>query len=208
MDERTPHHGAHSHGGRVHVHASVDHLASDTGQSARLAIRLDGALMEALGAAADAIVRLATDRGRSILVRLDPPLDADRGTGTVRLDRFVRQALKAHLNESVDIENADARPVQRVELNPAVDVSMAHDLVPHIKKVLCEARTPVSIGAVLYVPFPKSHAGTTYEVQHVADGPGVVDDSTEIALQYHDAHLPDGAFDVTFEDVGGLSKQI
>ena len=118
--------------------------------------------MEALGVAADAIVRLATDRGRSILVRLDPPLDADRGTGTVRLDRFVRQALKAHLNESVDIEHADARPVQRVELNPAVDVSMAHDLVPHIKKVLCEARTPVSIGAVLYVPFPKSHAGTTY----------------------------------------------
>ena len=57
---------------------------------------------------------------------------------------------------------------------------MAHDLVPHIKKVLCEARTPVSIGAVLYVPFPKSHAGTTYEVQHVADGPGVVDDTTEI----------------------------
>ena len=32
--------------------------------------------------------------------------------------------------------------------------------------------------------------------------------TTEIALQYHDAHLPDGAFDVTFEDVGGLNKQI
>ena len=61
---------------------------------------------------------------------------------------------------------------------------------------------------MLYVPFPKSHAGTTYEVQHVADGPGIVDETTEIALQYHDAHLPDGAFDVTFEDVGGLSKQI
>ncbi len=208
MDDRTHQHGAHTHGGRVHVHASVDHLASDTAQSARLAIRLDGALMEALGVAADAIVRVATDRGRSILVRLDPPADADRGAGIVRLDRFVRQALKAHLNESVDIEKADARPVQRVELNPAVDVSMAHDLVPHIKKVLSDARTPVSIGAVLYVPFPKSHAGTTYAVQHVTDGPGVVDESTEIALQYHDAHLPDGAFDVTFEDVGGLNKQI
>ena len=134
MDERTHQHGAHGHGGRVHVHATVDHLASDTGQSARLAIRLDGALMEALGVTADAIVRLATDRGRSMLVRLDPPDDADRGTGTVRLDRFVRQALKAHLNESVDIENADARPVQRVELNPAVDVSMAHDLVPALQK--------------------------------------------------------------------------
>ena len=95
MDDRTHHHGAHSHGGRVHVHASVDHLASDTGQSARLAIRLDGALMETLGVTADAVVRVATDRGRSILVRLDPPAAADRGAGTVRLDRFVRQALKA-----------------------------------------------------------------------------------------------------------------
>ena len=81
------------------------------GQSARLAIRLDAALMETLGVAADAIVRVATDRGRSILARLDPPLDADRGTGVVRLDRFVRQALKAHLNETVEIENAEARPV-------------------------------------------------------------------------------------------------
>ena len=163
MDDRTHQHGAHSHGGRVHVHASVDHLASQTGQSARLAIRLDGALMESLGVAPDALVRVATDRG----------------SGVVRLDRFVRQALKAHLNETVDIEKAEARPVQRVELNPAVDVSMAHDLVPHIKKVLCEARTPIAIGAVLYVPFPKSHAGTTYEVQHISDGPGIVDESTE-----------------------------
>src|ERR1700754_2920992 len=185
MDERTHSHGAHSHGGRVHVHASVDHLASDTGQSARLAIRLDGALMEALGAATGAIVRVATDRGRSVLARLDPPLDADRGSGTVRLDRFVRQALKAHLNEEVSIERASIGPVKRVELNPAVDVSMAHDLVPHIKRVLCEARTPVSIGAVLYVPFPKSHAGTTYDVQALSDGPGIVDETTEVSLQYH-----------------------
>jgi hypothetical protein len=153
------------------------------------------------------LCRVATDRSRSILVRLDPPIDADRGTGIVRLDRFVRQALKAHLNESVDIEPANVGPVARVELNPAVDVSMAHDLVPHIKAVLCEARTPISIGAVLYVPFPKSHAGTTYEVQQVSDGPGYVDQTSEIVLKYHYAHVPDGAFDVTFEDVGGLASR-
>jgi hypothetical protein len=61
MDDRTHHH---AHGGRVHVHASVDHLASQSAQSARLAIRLDAALMETLGVAADGIVRVATDRGR------------------------------------------------------------------------------------------------------------------------------------------------
>jgi transitional endoplasmic reticulum ATPase len=206
-----PHHGAHdahAHGGRAHVHASVDHLAGTVGASARLGIRLDSALMHKLGVAADAVIRVATERGRSILARLDAPLEADSGTGIVRLDRFVRQALKAHLNESVEIESAPAAAVKRIELLPAVDVSMAHDLVPHLKRVLAENRTPASIGAVLYIPFPQSHAGTTYQIHKLADAPGIVDEATEVVLDYHDSHLPDGAFDITFEDVGGLSKQI
>jgi transitional endoplasmic reticulum ATPase len=190
------------------VHASVDHLANEFGTSARLAIRLDSALMEKLGVAADGIVRVATERGRSILARLDPPQASDLNTGIVRLDRFVRQALKAHLNESVEVETATVGPVKRIELLPAVDLSMAHDLVPHLKQALIANRTPASVGAVLYIAFPNSHAGTTYEIHSVADGPGIVDESTEVVLNYHDSHLPDGAFEVTFEDVGGLGKQI
>jgi transitional endoplasmic reticulum ATPase len=208
MDDRTHHHHGHTHGERTHVHASVDHLANELGNSTRLAIRLDSALMAKLGVAADAIVRVATERGRSILARLDPPFESDAGTGVIRLDRFVRQALKAHLNESVEVEIAEIGTVKRIELNPAVDVTMAHDLVPHIKQCLVASRTPASNGAVLYVPFPGSHAGTTYEIQKVSDGPGVVDEATEVVINYHDSHLPDGAFDVTFEDVGGLGKQI
>ena len=205
MDDHSHHH---THGGRIHVHASVDHLANELRNSTRLMIRLDGALMEKLGVGADAIVRVATERGRSILVRLETPRPEDLNTGVIRLDRFVRQALKAHLNESVEVEAATVGPVKRIELNPAVDVTMAHDLVPHIKNMLVGARTPASIGAVLYVPFPNSHAGTTYQVHKVTDGPGVVDENTEVILNYHDSHVPEGAFEVTFEDVGGLSKQI
>jgi transitional endoplasmic reticulum ATPase len=209
MDEVSEHpHGAHSHGGRVHVHASVDHLAGAAGASARLGIRLDAALMQKLSVAPDDIVRIATERGRSVLARLDAPLEAEADRGIVRLDRFVRQALKAHLNESVEIERAEAAPVKRIELLPAVDVSMAHDLVPHLKQVMVESRSPASLGAVLYVPFPHSHAGTTYTILKLADAPGVVDESTEVVLHYHDSHLPEGAFDITFEDVGGLGKQI
>ena len=209
MDDLThQHHDAHGHGGRVHVHASVDHLANEFGTTARLAIRLDGALMQKLGIAADGVVRVATERGRSILARLDPPLDSDLNTGIVRLDRFVRQALKAHLNESVEIETAEVSAVKRIELLPAVDVSMAHDLTPHLKQALVANRTPASVGAVLYIAFPNSHAGTTYEIHTVADGPGIIDETTEVVLNYHDSHLPDGAFEVTFEDVGGLGKQI
>ncbi len=153
-------------------------------------------------------MRVATDRGRSIIVRLDPPMDEDNGTGIIRLDRFVRQALKAHLNEDVEIEKAELGPVKRIELRPAVDVSLAHDLTPHLKEVMAANRTPASNGAVVYIPFPNSHAGTTYEIGKVSDGPGYVDESTEIIVNYHDSHLPDGAFDITFEDVGGLGKQI
>ena len=209
MDDRTDHHHSHSHDGRVaHVHAGVDHLANEFSNSTRLAIQLDAALMQKLGLAAGATVRIATERGRSILARLDPPRTDDLSTGVVRLDRFVRQALKAHLNESVEIEPAELGPVRRIELLPAVDVSMAHDLVPHLKRAMVEGGTPASVGAVLYISFPNSHAGTTYEIHQVADGPGIVDESTEVVLNYHDSHLPEGAFDVTFEDVGGLGKQI
>src|SRR4029077_10594085 len=98
MDELTHHHHHGAHGGRAHVHASVDHLANEYGNSARLGIKLDAALMDKLRVGPDAIVRVATERGRSILARLEAPLDGDLDTGTVRLDRFVRQALKAHLN--------------------------------------------------------------------------------------------------------------
>jgi hypothetical protein len=70
---------------------------------------------------------------------------------------------------------------------------MAHDLVPHLKQVLIESRTPASRGAVLYIPFPRSHAGTTYEIHKLADRPGIIDQSTEVVLDYHDQHLPDGA---------------
>jgi transitional endoplasmic reticulum ATPase len=209
MDDRTDHHhGVHGEGRLIHVHASVDHLANEFANSTRLAIRLDAALMQKLGASAGATVRIATERGRSIVARLDEPLAGDLATGVVRLDRFVRQALKAHLNESIEIERAEIGSVKRIELLPAVDVTMAHDLVPHLKRSMVEGRTPASIGAVLYIPFPNSHAGTTYEIHQVADGPGIVDESTEVVLNYHDSHLPDGAFDVTFEDVGGLGKQI
>ncbi|MEA2986243.1 MAG: transitional endoplasmic reticulum ATPase, partial [Alphaproteobacteria bacterium] len=208
MDDVIHSHGGPTHGGIPHVHASVDHLANEFGNSARLAIRLDAELMQKLGLAAESFVRVATDRGRSIVVRLDPPMDDDKGSGIIRLDRFVRQALKAHLNEDVEIEKAELSPVKRIELRPAVDVSLAHDLTPHLKKVMAENRTPASNGAVVYVPFPNSHAGTTYEIGKVSDGPGYVDESTEVILNYHDSHLPDGAFDITFEDVGGLGKQI
>src|SRR5690606_28855659 len=52
------------------------------------------------------------------------------------------------------------------------------------------------------------HAGTTYEIHSLHPPMGYVTDDTEVVLHYHDSHLPDGAFDITFEDLGGLGAKI
>ena len=199
---------AHGQDASSHVHATVDHLANDRANGSRMLVLLDAALMHSIGAAADDVVRIATERGRSVLARLDAPNPADENTGVVRMDRLVRQALKAHLNEEVEIKPARIGPAKRVELTPAVDVSTAHDIVPHLKRAMVDSRTPASTGAVLYIPFIDSPAGTTYEIHNVEEGAGTVTESTEVVLHYADSHLPEGAFDVTFEDVGGLGRQI
>ena len=204
------HFHGHAHGqdASTHVHATVDHLANDRANGSRMLILLDAALMRSLGLAADDVVRIATERGRSVVARLDAPVRTDENTGVVRMDRLVRQALKAHLNEEVEIKPAEIGPAKRVELTPAVDVSTAHDIVPHLKRAMVDSHTPASVGAVLYIPFINSQAGTTYEIHNVSEGAGYVAESTEVVLHYADSHLPEGAFDVTFEDVGGLGRQI
>jgi transitional endoplasmic reticulum ATPase len=188
--------------------ATVDHLANELSSGSRLVVMLDPSLMNRNELQAGDVVRVSTGRGRNILVRLGLAAAADSDSGIVRLDRFARQALKAHLNETVTVEPATVAPVRKVELIPAIDVSTAHDLLPHLKRMLVESRTPVSARAIVYIPFPNSHAGTTYEIHDGADVEGYVTEDTEINLHYHDAHLNDGAFDVTFEDIGGLGQQI
>jgi transitional endoplasmic reticulum ATPase len=200
----------HPHGeqGSSHAHVTVDHWSKPLDRGARLGVCVDEAVMERLGVRENDLLRVATDRGRSILARVDPPLPGDRGTGIIRLDRLVRGALKAHLNEAVEIEPAIEKPVERIELIPAIDLSLAHDIAPHVQAVVRREETPASIGAVLYINFPNSPAGTTYTINRVVGGPGIASADTEVVLNYHDSHLPEGQFDIGFEDVGGLGKQI
>jgi transitional endoplasmic reticulum ATPase len=197
----------HEHASGSHVHATVEHLAGQFADGSRLLVQMDPELMRRSHFSPGDVLRVSTQRGRDILVRLGKP-DPAIERGVIRLDRFTRQALKAHLNEEVTLERAQLGPAKKVELVPAIDVSTAHDLPAHVKRVLVENRTPLSVGAILYVAFPGSQAGTTYEVHRLPDGAGYADESTQITLHYHDSHVPEGAFDVTFEDVGGLGRQI
>ncbi len=209
-DHDHDHHHHDHHHPRVRFAASVDHLVNEFGASAKLIVTLDEEMLHRHGLHAGDFVRVATERGRSLIARVGagPQVDTDHGHAVVRMDRFMRQALKAHLNEMVEIEPSELGPATKVELIPAIDVSTAHDLTPHIKQFLAENQSPLSIGAVLYVPFPGTEAGTTYEVARLPDGPGYATADTDLSLAFHDAHIPEGAFDVTFEDVGGMGRQV
>ncbi len=188
--------------------AIVNRAISEFSSSSKCLVFLDPQLMEKYDLAVDAVLRIRTYRGRSILGRIGEPISSDTGSGTIRLDRFMRQATRTRLNEPVELEIYDAPPVKKTTLIPAIDLFSAHNLVEHLSATFSENRTPVSPGAILYATFPDSVAGTTYVVDSVEDLPGIITPETEIHLEIPHTHLSEGAFDVTFEDVGGLHSQI
>jgi transitional endoplasmic reticulum ATPase len=185
----------------------VDRVSGDITGSRCLA-SIDEQMMAKHDLKAGDLLKLSSNRGREVLVRLSEPLLEDRGTNIIRLERFTKQALKAKLNESIEAEKAFPRPVGRIVLIPAIDVSTAHNLHDHIRADLVKNQTPVGIDSVLYISFPHSTAGITYGIHALDDGPGIITADTEIILEDREAHQVEGAIDVTFDDIGGLEKQI
>jgi transitional endoplasmic reticulum ATPase len=192
------------------------------GRIARAAV--PGNVARRLGAVDGAALRLTTARGRSVLVTLtdgEEPLD----DGTIRIDRFSRQSLKAFPHEQLRIELASPGPAAELGLIPGIDLSHRSDasLVPGLRRLLAEQRVPVRPGMLLYAPIGEGLAGITYDV-HYVDAPGdegVVHDATTIWLidpdhDHHDAAdhdhdhqaVAENVVDTTFEDVGGLTGQI
>jgi len=182
-------------------------------------------LLAELGHAGGDHARLTTARGRTALVRIT--LDAGAASdGSVRIDRFTRQALKAFPHEELQIELAAPGRAAEVGLVPGVDLTHKYDptLVPQLKRLLAEQGVAVCSGMLLYVRLGDSLAGLTYSVHYVSGddrGEGVVDDETTVWLidPDHDHHgsadhqhdhgdFSETVVDTTFEDVGGLGPQI
>ena len=129
------------------------------------------------------VVRVATFRSE-ILARVAEPNEEDRAGKQIRLDRFQRQALSARLFGRVEIERVNERPVKKVRLQPAVDLgaASAHHIEEHLKEELLAQRSPVTQGALLFLHFHHSVAGTLFKVVEVQPAPGVVQADTDVVL--------------------------
>ncbi len=173
-------------------------------------ISMDPAVMEEQGLKSGDLLRIGTYR-REILARLDAPSEEDRGTSHIRLDRFQRQALQARLYARVECARESERAVAKLRLQPAVDLTTAsaHHIEEHLKEELVESRSPVSEGALLFLHFHHSVAGTLFKVVEVQPGAGLVTAHTDVVLD----DAPEGfkgdiALEVTFHELGGLDREI
>ncbi len=156
-----------------------------------------------------------------MLARVAGPF-VDGAPESIQIDRFTRQALKAYPHEEVHLELVDPQPTPELALVPGVDMSQRYNpqLVPQLKRVLAQNRTPVRRGMMLYVQLPDGLAGIAYDVHFVGGNEGIVTQDTALWLIQDDHdHGPDDhdhehdrrsetVVDTTYEDIGGLSAQI
>ncbi len=193
------------------IELSVEKSHREYAASSASLVAIDPAVMARHALKAGDLVRVVTF-WRELLARVGPPDEADRDTGLIRLDRFQRQTLKARLHERVEVQAEAERAAARVRLQSAVDLgaASAHHLEEHLKEEMVHHRTPVTKGAILFVHFHHSVAGTLYKVVEVEGGSGVVTDKTDVVLDT----APEGfssdrpGLEVTFDDVGGLDQEI
>jgi transitional endoplasmic reticulum ATPase len=209
--------------------ALIDPRPVDYRETRLCTVQLAPDVRAALGAADDDLVRISTERGHTVLGRVAAG-EEEPGEGSIRVDRFTRQALKAYPHERVTVELAEVPAATEVALRPGVDMSLRYDpqLVPGLRKALAEQQVAVRSGMLIYVKLPGELAGMNYDVHHVkaADAAGghahegVITEETIIWMVADDhEHGPEDhvhdhdtssetVVDTTFEDVGGLSDQI
>ncbi|GAC1320995.1 MAG: hypothetical protein NVSMB2_17360 [Chloroflexota bacterium] len=190
------------------VFARVDLLRASEAAVARARIQLDPALMADRGWTADHAVRLTTLDERTFLARLLTPSPADAGTGVVRIDRYLRQAMRVRIGGRVAIQSTTPPSVRQLFLLPPLDLLGDHHLSENLRDVLAGDHVVVTVGAPLYLPISASGAGALFRVARVDDEAGVVTSATRLFLNEPDPESLDGQTDVSLEDVGGLDEQL
>ena len=188
--------------------AIVHRSQSELNTSSQCIVSIDAQLMAAQGVVPGDVVCIETPLGRETFGRVGPPVDADAGTRAIRLDRLLRQSIRAKLNEEVRLKKVDLPPATRVILSSPVDVSDAHHLLEHLKENFVENATPVMVGSILFSTFHHSKAGTIYRVMQLPDGPGIITEATRIEIEPQDESHDHHVLDITFEDVGGVGAEI
>jgi transitional endoplasmic reticulum ATPase len=195
----------------MHIKFTVDRVRSELNNVAsKSLVYLDPAAMGKYRLRVGEVVLLSSETSKyPIPARIGDPEEKDRGSGVIRLDRFLRTSTKAKINQQIEIQTTAAVPaLESVTLLPPIDVSTAHNLIEHLRQGLLTNETPLGRGSVVYATFHDSIAGTTYRVTNCKPDIGVVSEHTKIHVDVPAASGFKADEAITFEEVGGRQKEI
>ena len=190
------------------------------GQIGRSLAFLDPEVMRAQHIAADEVIKIQSCHGKFLLARVAALPAEEAGKGGVYLDHYLRRTIKVAPGEKVQIEKIATGAVKRVFFSPLTDISSLVGITKeHLKRTLITESIPVCLGSIVSIPLSNSSTGAILKVSNIDPGPGLVTTQTEVELvspknpessaQAHGhQHEPITVSGVTFEDVGGLSKEI
>ena len=182
-------------------------------ESGRGVAFLTRADMEREGLVVDDVLELATAGGRSLLARVGLLSEEEPSGRVVRLDRYLREGLKARVGDNVTVQKVSPGPIKRLMLVPLLDVTPTADLSTYLAQDLSKRRMPASHHAILYVTLPEAvtatdkPVGVPFRVALVEPGPGIITTDTAVEVASPSPGSGWGA-EVTFDDVGGMGKEI
>jgi transitional endoplasmic reticulum ATPase len=177
---------------------------------------LDSAAMAEANIGVDDIIEIRSHSGRTTLAKVAPPFSKDVRKGAIRLDRYLREAIKVSLKDEVHVERVVAQPARRVCLKPLIAVSLpVRQLENHLLDIFSNDSLPVCDGSIIFATLPIDAGGAPFQVVLVEPGPGVVTPSTKIEMVSRtssagDEHKHEHSLvsEVTYEDVGGRHNEI
>jgi transitional endoplasmic reticulum ATPase len=175
---------------------------------------LDPSAMAEANISTDDIVEIRSHSGRTTLAKVASPIPEDAGKGSIRLDRYLREAIKVSLKDGVHVERSVTQAASRVCLMPLISVSLSlRQLASHLQDTLTTASLPVCTGSIIFANLPIAVGGAPFKVALVEPGPGIVTPGTKIEFVSRtglmdDEHEHGLISEVTYEDVGGRHNEI
>lgn len=176
--------------------------------SAQGRVFLDPEIMESAGIKVDDAVEIETSSGRNVLARVVQPMEDDRGKKLIRMDQYLRHSTKSLLGDWISVTAISIKTVQSLVLAPFVNVSDVKGVEAYLVKNFSSKGVPVSDGEVLYATLPGQTQGVAFKVVKIEPGAGLITPETKFELDYVFSSWGQVSDKVTFEDVGGLKKEI
>ncbi len=158
-----------------------------------------------MGAGEGDIVEIKTHRNRKILARVGKAHAEDRGKACIRVDRFIRQALKEEPGQHVHVDKVEPGPIRKAFFAPLTPVAQKREeIVAFLAGLLLEKSLPLSEGSLFPATLPGDVNSTIFRAVSLETAPGFVQPSTVIEIVNEGGVGPE----VHYADVGGLDKEL